>query len=153
MSENKRIMTNRKARYEYQLLDRYEAGIVLKGTEVKSIRDGKVSISESYAKVDENEEIYIYDMHISQYKDGTHSNHETKRPRKLLLNKREIRKIAGKTRPKGTTVVPTKIYFNERGIAKLEIAVAMGKQFYDKREKIREREDKKRLRQTLRRPR
>lgn len=153
MSEIKRIITNRKARHEYELLDRYKAGIVLKGTEVKSIRDSKVSIAESYAKVDENEEIYIYDMHISPYKDGTYTNHEPKRPRKLLLNKREIKKIAGKTRQTRMTVIPTKMYFNERGIAKLEIALARGKRLYDKREKIREREDQKRIRQILKRPR
>lgn len=150
MSETKRIVTNRKARRDYEILDRYEAGIVLKGTEVKSLREGKVSIAESYADVDGNEEIYIYDMHISPYQDGTYVNHKPKRPRKLLLNKREIKKIAGRIRQRGITVVPTKMYFNERGIAKLEIALARGKKLYDKRDQIREREDQKRMRQTLR---
>jgi len=151
MSEIKRIVTNRKARHEYELLGRYEAGIVLKGTEVKSIRENRVNISESYAKVDENGEIYIYDMHISPYKDGTYSNHEPKRPRKLLLNKREIKRIADRTRQKGITVIPTKMYFNERGIAKMEIALARGKQLYDKREQLREHEDQEQMRQTLKR--
>jgi len=146
MKETKRIVTNRRARYDYELLERYEAGIVLKGTEVKSLREGKVSISESYAQINENEEIYIHDMHISPYKDGTYANHDPKRPRKLLLNKSEIKKIAGKTIPQGITVVPTKMYFNEKGIAKLEIAIARGKRSYDKREKIREEEDEKRMR-------
>ena len=142
-SETKKIIENRKARHDYHLLERYEAGIVLQGTEVKSLRSGKVNIRDSYARV-ENGEIFLYDLHISPYDHGNRENHDPKRPRKLLLHKREIQKLYGKTQQGGFTIVPTRMYFS-RGIAKVEIALARGKGEYDKREAIKERD----IRQTI----
>jgi SsrA-binding protein len=138
ISETKKIIENRKARHDYHLLERYEAGIVLQGTEVKSLRAGKVNIKDSFAKV-EGDEIFLYDLHISPYDHGNRENHDPKRPRKLLLHKREIKKLYGSTQQGGFTIVPTRMYFS-KGIAKVEIALAKGKHEYDRREEIKERE-------------
>ncbi len=143
----KKIAENRKARRNYHLLDRYEAGIVLQGTEVKSLRVGKVDMSESYAKVEDGE-VFLLDMHISPYDNASYDNHEPKRPRKLLLHKREIRKLDRSVQHKGSTIVPTRLYFN-KGIAKVEIALARGKHEYDKREAIKKREFDREIRAAL----
>lgn len=128
------IQKNKKAYFNYEILEKYEAGIVLKGTEIKSIREGNVSINESYARVD-NGEVFVHNMDISPYKSGNIANHEPKRPRKLLLNKVEIKRLAGKTQEKGLTIIPLALYFKE-GLAKLEIGVGKGKHLFDKRESI-----------------
>ena len=125
------ISNNRKARFNYFFKEFFEAGIVLKGSEVKSLRDGKANISESYA-FDENGEIYLVNSHIPSYKESSYNNHDPKRNRKLLLKKREINKLIGRINREGFTLIPTKLYF-KKGKAKVEIAVAKGKKQYDKR--------------------
>ena len=125
------ISNNRKARFNYFFKEFFEAGIVLKGSDVKSLRDGKANISESYA-FDEQGEIYLVNSHIPSYKESSYNNHDPKRNRKLLLNKREINKLIGRINREGFTLIPTKLYFR-KGKAKVEIAVAKGKKQYDKR--------------------
>ena len=126
------ISINRKARFNYFFSEFFEAGIVLKGSEVKSLRSGKANISESYA-FDSNGEIFLINSHIPSYKESSYNNHNPKRNRKLLLNKREINKLIGKINTGGVTLIPTKLYFR-KGKAKVEIAVAKGKKQYDKRQ-------------------
>ena len=137
--ERKLVANNKKARHDYFIEQVYEAGIVLTGTEIKSVRQGKVSIKESYAKI-ENGEVFIYGMNISPYEQGNRFNVDPLRTRKLLLHKREIQKLIGYTTMKGLTVVPLKMYINEDGRAKVELAVARGKKSYDKRESIAKRD-------------
>lgn len=140
MPENGRkiVTVNRKARHEYFIEETYDAGIVLSGTEVKSIRAGKASIQDSFAKI-ENGEAWIFNMYIEPYAFGNRFNLEPRRPRKLLLHKSEIAQLTAKTQQKGLTVIPLKLYF-ERGYAKLELGLGKGKKFYDKREAIAERD-------------
>ena len=126
------ITNNRKARFNYFYSEFYEAGIVLKGSEVKSLRDGKANISEAYA-IDEQGEIFLLNSHIPSYKESSYNNHDPKRNRKLLFNKREINKLIGKINIEGYTLIPTRLYF-KKGKAKVEIAVAKGKRKYDKRQ-------------------
>lgn len=137
--QRKMIANNKKARHDYFIEEIYEAGIVLTGTEIKSARLGKVSIKESYARI-EKEEMMIYGMNISPYEQGNRFNVDPLRPRKLLLHKREIRKLIGATKLKGLTLVPLTMYINEAGLAKLEIALARGKKNYDKRDAIAKRD-------------
>ena len=137
--ERKLVANNKKARHDYFIEQVYEAGIVLTGTEIKSVRQGKVSIKESYAKI-ENGEVFIYGMNISPYEQGNRFNVDPLRTRKLLLHKREIQKLIGYTTMKVLTVVPLKMYINEDGRAKVELAVARGKKNYDKRESIAKRD-------------
>lgn len=137
--QRKMIANNKKARHDYFIEETYEAGIVLTGTEIKSARLGKVSIKESYARI-EKEEMMIYGMNISPYEQGNRFNVDPLRPRKLLLHKREIRKLIGATKLKGLTLVPLTMYINEAGRAKIEIALARGKKNYDKRETIAKRD-------------
>ncbi|MGI6212489.1 MAG: SsrA-binding protein SmpB [Anaerovoracaceae bacterium] len=134
-STRKIAANNKKARHDYFIEETYEAGISLTGTEIKSVRAGKVSIKESYAKV-ENGEVILYGMNISPYEQGNRFNVDPLRPRRLLLHKREIRKLIGFTTQQGMTLVPLQIYINEKGLAKVEIAVARGKKLYDKRDAI-----------------
>ena len=139
------ISNNRKARFNYFFKEFFEAGIVLKGSEVKSLRDGKANISESYA-FDEQGEIYLVNSHIPSYKESSYNNHDPKRNRKLLLNKREINKLIGRINIEGFTLIPTKLYF-KKGKAKVEIAVAKGKKMHDKRQVKKKRDwDKERAR-------
>ena len=140
--ERKLVANNKKAYHDYFIEETYEAGIVLTGTEIKSVRQGKVSIKESYAKI-ENIEMILYGMNISPYEQGNRYNVEPLRPRKLLLHKQEIRKLIGYTTIKGLTLVPLKMYINEEGRAKVEIAVARGKKNYDKRDDIAKRDAKR----------
>lgn len=140
--ERKLVANNKKAYHDYFIEETYEAGIVLTGTEIKSVRQGKVSIKESYAKI-ENSEMILYGMNISPYEQGNRYNVEPLRPRKLLLHKQEIRKLIGYTTIKGLTLVPLKMYINEEGRAKVEIAVARGKKNYDKRDDIAKRDAKR----------
>lgn len=138
---------NRKARYDYEIEDTYEAGIVLTGTEIKSIREGKVNIKDSYAII-RNNEIYLLNTHISTYKEGNIFNHEETRTRKLLLHKNEIRKINDKIKIKGLTIVPLKVYF-VRGKVKVEIGIARGKHTYDKKETIKQRDIDREMKKSL----
>jgi len=127
-------INNRKAKYDYQIFETIEAGIVLTGTEIKSIREGKANLKDSYANI-KNNEIYIYGMHISPYEQGNVFNKNSLRTRKLLLHKSQIRKIAGAIQATGYTVVPLKVYF-DRSLVKVDIAIAKGKKLYDKRQTI-----------------
>ena len=138
---------NRKARYDYEIEDTYEAGIVLTGTEIKSIREGKVNIKDSYAMI-RNNEIYLLNTHISQYKEGNIFNHEEDRTRKLLLHKREILKLRDKLEKDGYTIVPLKIYF-VKNKAKVQLGLAKGKKTYNKKETIKERDIKREMEKSL----
>jgi SsrA-binding protein len=133
------VATNRKAFHDYAIEEKMEAGIVLRGTEVKSLREGKVNLRDSYASVD-HEQVILHNCHITPYSHGNIMNHDPLRPRKLLLHRKEISKLLGKTQQKGLTIVPLRIYFSPRGKAKIEIALAKGKKQYDRREAIKDRE-------------
>ena len=130
---------NRRASFEYAFLETFTAGIVLTGTEIKSIRQGKVNLQDAYCLI-LNDELFIRQMSIAEYTEGTHYNHEPLRDRKLLLTKREIRKLNEKLKDQGLTIVPTRLFTNERGFAKVAIALAKGKKLYDKRDSIKERD-------------
>lgn len=147
MSTQKTIADNRKARHDYELYDRYEAGLELKGTEIKSIRRGKVQLKDSYISF-YNNEAYIKGMHISPYEFGNIFNHDETRDRKLLLHKKEIRKLYQDTRIKGYTVVPVRLYLS-KGLAKLEIALAKGKNLHDKRESQKTKDAKREIEKAL----
>lgn len=140
--------TNRKAFHDYAIEEKLEAGIVLKGTEVKSIREGLVNLRDSYASVDHGE-LVLHHCHISPYSHGNMMNHDPLRPRKLLLHRKEINKWLGKTKQKGLTIVPLRIYFSPRGQAKVEIALARGKRQYDRREAIKDREAGRELQRAM----
>ena len=133
------MISNRKASYEYHFIQTYTAGIMLTGTEVKSLREGKANISDAFC-IFMNEELWVKNMHISEFKQGSYNNHDPKRLRKLLLKKTEMRKILSKVREKGITIVPVKVFFSERGFAKVEIALARGKKQFDKREDIKKKD-------------
>lgn len=135
---------NRQASFEYELLDKYVAGMVLRGTEIKSIREGKVSLQEGYCYLNDGE-LFVKGISITPYAQGTHYNHEAGRERKLLLKKSELKKLEGKVEEKGLTLVPTRLFINDRGLAKLEIAVGRGKKLHDKRDSIKDREAKREL--------
>jgi SsrA-binding protein len=124
---------NRKARYNYFFLEKFEAGIELRGSEIKSLRDGRVDIAESFAREEENE-IYLINSYFAKYSNSSYMNHEENRQRKLLLHKKEIRKIVGKLNKESLTLIPIQIYFNRKGLAKVELALSKGKKNYDKRE-------------------
>lgn len=132
------VATNRKASHEYFLLERLEAGIVLQGSEIKSVRAGQISLAESYIQVDSHE-AWLVEAHIAPYEQANRFNHEPRRPRKLLLHRQEIRRLWNQVRQKGVTIVPTRVYLKE-GRAKIEIAIAKGKKLYDKRETIAKRD-------------
>jgi SsrA-binding protein len=139
MGEEKTVAQNRRARHEYSIEDSFEAGIVLTGTEIKSVRAGKVSLAEAYARV-ENGEAWLIGANISPWETGNRYNHDPKRPRKLLLHKDQIVALQTRTRAKGLTLVPLKMYITGRGLAKLEIGLARGKQQHDRRRDIAERD-------------
>ncbi|HYG39795.1 MAG TPA: SsrA-binding protein SmpB [Cytophagales bacterium] len=141
---NKVSIKNKRASFEYQFLDTYVAGIQLTGTEIKSIREGKVNLQDGYCIYHEGE-LWLKQVHISHYNEGTYNNHDPIRDRKLLLNRKELNKLEGKLKDKGLTIVPTKLFTNERGYAKLEIALAKGKKLYDKRESIKEKDTTREL--------
>ncbi len=135
---------NKRARFEYEISEEIEAGIVLTGTEIKSLRSSKASITDSFCQFIDGE-LYIINMNIDEYKLGTFYNHKTKRERKLLLNKKELQKFEKKLKDVGNTIIPLKLYINEKGLAKLIVALARGKKLYDKREVIKDRENKRNL--------
>lgn len=147
LKSNIRIL-NKKAKFEYIILDRYTAGIQLFGTEIKSIREGKASLIDSYCAV-EHGEMYVKQMHIAEYRFGSYANHEAKRDRKLLLQRREIRKLEKATKDTGKTIIPLELFINDKGLAKMEIALCQGKHAYDKRQSLREADDKRELAQAL----
>lgn len=150
MKERKLVANNKKARHDYFIEETYEAGMVLTGTEIKSVRQGKVSIKESYAKVRDGE-VFIIGMNISPYEQGNIFNVDPLRERKLLLNKREINKIESMITTKGKTLVPLKVYINEKGYAKMELGIAQGKKNYDKRHDIAKRDADRRMQKAMRR--
>src|SRR4026209_499741 len=138
-SFEKAVATNRKAYHDYFIEEKFEAGIMLQGTEVKSLRDGRVNLQDSYASVKGNE-IFLHHCHISPYSHGNIMNHEPLRTRKLLLHRKEINKLLGKTQQQGLTIIPLRIYFSKRGFAKIELGLAKGKKQHDRRESIKTRE-------------
>jgi SsrA-binding protein len=135
---------NRQAGFEYELLDKYVAGMVLTGTEIKSIREGKANLQDGYCYMNNNE-LFVKGINITPYAQGTHYNHEGTRERKLLLKRSELHKLEGKIEEKGLTLIPTRLFINDRGLAKLEIAIAKGKKTHDKRDSIKERDAKREL--------
>ncbi|MBQ6747869.1 MAG: SsrA-binding protein SmpB [Paludibacteraceae bacterium] len=137
---------NKKARFEYIILDRYTAGIQLFGTEIKSIREGKASLIDSYCAV-EHGEVFVKQMHIAEYRFGSYANHDVRRDRKLLLQRREIRKLEKATKDTGKTIIPLSLFINDKGYAKMEIALCQGKHAYDKRQSLREADDKREMAQ------
>ncbi|MEZ4796776.1 MAG: SsrA-binding protein SmpB [Flavobacteriaceae bacterium] len=136
---------NKRAKFEYDLLDTYTAGIVLTGTEIKSIRESRASIAESFCEFNSQGELFIINMTIEEYVYGNYYNHSPKAERKLLLNKRELKKLEKEVRNVGLTIVPLRLFINEKGYAKLDIALARGKKLYDKRETIKDRDNKRNL--------
>jgi SsrA-binding protein len=139
---------NKRAYFEYHVLEKHEAGIELRGTEVKSIREGSVNLAESYARVLDGQ-LFLVNCHIPEYRAGGWTNHDPRRSRKLLLHRREIDKLAGKVELKGLTIVPLRLYFNARGFAKLEIGLCKGKQTHDKRADLKRREADREIRRQL----
>jgi SsrA-binding protein len=135
---------NRQASFEFELLDKYVAGMVLMGTEIKSIREGKVNLQDGYCYF-ANGELFVKGINITPYAQGTHYNHAATRERKLLLKRSEIKKLEGKIEEKGLTLIPTRLFINDRGLAKLEIAIGRGKKLHDKRDSMRERDAKREL--------
>lgn len=148
MGEEKTVAQNRRARHEYSVEDSFEAGIVLTGTEIKSVRAGKVSLAEAYARV-ENGEAWLIGANISPWETGNRYNHEPKRPRKLLLHRDQILALLTKTKAKGLTLVPLKMYITERGRAKLEIGLGRGKQLHDRRRDIAERDSRREVERAM----
>ena len=144
----KLLSQNKKARHDYFIEEKYECGIALTGTEIKSARQGKINLKDSYAKV-VNGEVMVFNMHIAPYEQGNRFNVDSKRPRKLLLHKREIRKLLGYTTQDGLTLVPLSVYLNEKGLAKLELAVAKGKKNYDKRDDIAKKDADRKMQQLM----
>ena len=136
---------NKKARFSYDLLDTYTAGIVLSGTEIKSIRASKASIAESFCEFNDYGELFVINMTVQEYDYGNHFNHKPKAERKLLLNKKELKKLEKEVKNTGLTIIPTKLFINENGYAKLKISLAKGKKLFDKRETIKDRENKRNL--------
>lgn len=141
-------LKNRQAFHDYFIDAKYEAGMVLLGTEVKSLRDGKASFNDSYCIIHKGE-VWIKSLHIAEYSHGTVNNHEPLRDRKLLLQKREIKKIESKLKEKGYTLVPLRIFFNEKGLAKIEIGLAKGKKHYDKRETLRQKDAEREMKRMM----
>lgn len=136
---------NKKARFQYEILDKYTAGIVLTGTEIKSIRSSKASIAESFCEFNEHGELFVINMTIEEYLYGTYYNHKPKAERKLLLNKKELQKLEKEVNVKGNAIIPLRLFINDKGYAKLEIALAKGKKLFDKRETIKDRDNKRNL--------
>ncbi len=138
------LIKNKRATFDYEIIERYTAGLQLFGTEIKSIRDGKASLTDTYCTFI-NDEMWVKNMHIATYFFGTYNNHDVRRDRKLLLNKKELNKLARATRETGLTIVPIRMFINDKGLAKLEIGLAKGKKNYDKRQSIREKDAKREM--------
>ena len=150
MAKNKKAkqlqvnIKNKRASFDYEFIDIFTAGIVLTGTEIKSIRDGKASLVDTYCYIN-NGEIWVKNMYVAHYLQGSYNNHLERRERKLLLNKKEIRNLQNDTKAPGFTIVPVRLYINEKGLAKLDIALARGKKEYDKRQTLKEKEDRREM--------
>lgn len=144
IKNNNILIKNKRATFDYELIERFVAGIQLFGTEIKSIRDGKAGLVDTFCSFI-NDELWVRNMYIAEYFFGTYNNHEIRRDRKLLLNKRELKKLQKATKESGLTIVPVKLFLNERGLAKIEIALAKGKKQYDKRQSLKEKEDKREM--------
>ena len=136
---------NKRARFDFELLDTYTAGIVLSGTEIKSIRLGKASLSQSFCEFNDKGELFVINMQVDEYSHGSYYNHKPKAERKLLLNKQELKKLRKEVTTSGLTIVPLNLFINDRGLAKMNIALARGKKMYDKRENIKDRDNKRNL--------
>ncbi len=143
MNQNRINILNRKAKFEYEFLDKYTAGIKLVGTEIKAIREGKAGIAESFCEFHNGGELFVINMHIEEYSHATYFNHNPKSERKLLLNRQELKKLEKEVKNSGLTIIPTRLFVNDRGLAKLDIALARGKKLYDKREAIKDRDNKR----------
>jgi SsrA-binding protein len=143
------VATNRKAKHDYHILDTYEAGIVLRGSEIKSIRAGNISLKEAYVNIEDGREAWLVSAHVAPYDHASHFNHDPNRPRKLLLHGSEIRRLWDEVRQKGVTIIPLRVYL-KNGMAKVEIAVAKGKKLYDKRASIAERDAEREIERQLR---
>lgn len=148
MKANQVNIKNKRANFDYEITETFNAGIVLTGTEIKSIREGKASLADTYCVVD-NREVWVKGMHISEYSFGSYNNHTVRRDRKLLLNKKEIAKLAKAAEDVGFTIIPIRLFINERGFAKLTIGIGRGKKQYDKRNSIRDREEKRNLQRIM----
>jgi SsrA-binding protein len=148
--DNNIKIRNKRISWEYFLIEKFVAGIVLTGTEIKSIRNGKASLAESYCYFEDGE-LFVRNMHIAEYSYGTYNNHLAKRDRKLLLNKRELKKLNRQVKEKSMTIVPVLLFVNAKGLAKLEIALAKGKHFYDKRENLKEKDHKREIDRQMKR--
>ena len=142
------VAENRKARHDYSIIETYEAGVALTGTEVKSLRAGKANLKDSYAQVTKQAEVFVYQLHISPYDHGNIFNHDPMRPRRLLLHRAEINKLIGKVKEKGYALVPLKLYFSH-GLIKMELALAVGKKLYDKRDDMAKRDAKREMERAL----
>lgn len=145
MQKNTVNIQNRKARFQYEILEKYTAGIKLVGTEIKSIREGKAGIAESFCEFNDREELFVINMDIQEYSHASHFNHAPKSERKLLLNKKELKKLHKQVKNSGLTIVPLRLFISDRGFAKLSIALAKGKKLHDKRETIKDRDNKRNL--------
>ena len=145
MKGNNIKIKNKKAKFNYEFIDKYIAGIVLRGTEIKAIREGKATIAESFCEFNDKGELFVVNMNIQEYSHASHFNHNPKSERKLLLNKKELKKLYKEVKNSGLTIVPLLLFINDRGFAKLQIALAKGKKLYDKRETIKERDTKRKL--------
>ena len=143
-TQSKVNIKNKRASHDFLLMDKYTAGIVLTGTEIKSIRQGKASLVDTFCYV-HNGEVWVKNMYVAQYEQGSYNNHVERRDRKLLLNRREIRKIQNVVKQPGFSIVPTLLYINDNGLAKLDISIARGKKSYDKRETLKEKEDRRQI--------
>ena len=145
MKQKKINIQNKKARFEYEIIDTYDAGVMLVGTEIKSIREGKATITESFCEFNDREELFVINMYIDEYTHATYFNHKTRRERKLLLNKKELKKLHKEVKNSGLTIVPLRLFLNDKGLAKLHIALCKGKKLHDKRNTLKDRDNKRDL--------
>ncbi len=145
MKQKKINIQNKKARFEYEIIDTYDAGIMLVGTEIKSIREGKATITESFCEFNDREELFVINMYIDEYTHATYFNHKTRRERKLLLNRKELKKLHREVKNTGLTIVPLRLFLNDKGLAKLHIALCKGKKLHDKRNTLKDRDNKRDL--------
>jgi SsrA-binding protein len=145
MKQKKINIQNKKARFEYEIIDTYDAGIMLVGTEIKSIREGKATITESFCEFNDRGELFVINMYIDEYSHATYFNHQMRRERKLLLNKKELKKLHREVKNSGLTIVPLRMFLNDKGLAKLHIALCRGKKLHDKRNTLKDRDNKRDL--------
>ncbi len=145
MKQKKINIQNKKAKFEYEILDTYDAGIMLVGTEIKSIREGKATITESFCEFNDRAELFVINMYVDEYTHASYFNHQMRRERKLLLNKKELKKLHKEVKNTGLTIVPLRLYLNDKGLAKLKIALCKGKKLHDKRNSLKDKDNKRDL--------